>query len=100
MRRVVTLSMMVEQRRALWLHCEKCFHAAKMAIPDPIERHGDLELQVVLERAICTRCGARWPDCHAAGAAGRSASDQIQVAISAHRSAKWACDRSSRISVR
>ena len=26
------------------------------------ERHGDLALQVVLERAVCTRFGARWPD--------------------------------------
>jgi hypothetical protein len=54
--------MMAEQRRALWLHCEKCFHAAEMVIPHLIERHGNLELQVVLERAVCTRCGGRWPD--------------------------------------
>jgi hypothetical protein len=54
--------MLVEQHRALWLHCEKCHHAAKMAINDLMSRHGNLELQVVLERAVCTRCGGRWPD--------------------------------------
>ena len=62
MRRVGTLSMLVEQHRALWLHCEKCSHAAKMPIDDSMARHGNLELQVVLEHAVCTRCGGRWPD--------------------------------------
>jgi len=62
MRRVGTLGMMLEQHRALYLNCEKCHHSRKMSLPELINRHGDLALQVVLERAVCTRCGGRWPD--------------------------------------
>jgi hypothetical protein len=52
------LSMIVEQRRALWLHCEKCFHMAKMPNHELMGRYGDLELQLVLKRAVCARCCA------------------------------------------
>ena len=49
MRRVGTLSMLMAERRVLWLHCEKCFHMAKM--PMPVVEHRIIVLKPREKRA-------------------------------------------------
>ncbi len=47
------------------LHCLRCRHSARFASRDLLAVHGDRPMQWLMERFVCRRCGARWPqvDC-------------------------------------
>jgi len=64
-RRVGTLGDIVRAHCELWLCCERpsCWRQAKMSVEDLIARFGAaFPLQAALELAVCSKCGARWPE--------------------------------------
>ena len=64
-RRVGTLGDLRQCRHDLYLNCERtgCGHSVRVPLDPLIERFGAaFPLQAVLDRAVCTVCGARWPE--------------------------------------
>jgi hypothetical protein len=56
---------LVAQRRQLFLNCNRvgCGHSVEIPIAEAAERHGlDYPMQRFMERARCSRCGARLPE--------------------------------------
>lgn len=64
-RKVGTLGAQVRLAHCLTLYCLAC-QRSTLLVPAEVSalaaRHGhDLELREMLDRAVCKRCGARWP---------------------------------------
>ena len=64
-RKVGTLGDAARYHRLLNMDCYACGHHEPLVIPLLISEHGDMTLQRFMERAVCRKCGARWPriDC-------------------------------------
>jgi hypothetical protein len=61
--RIGTVGDLIPQRRTIWLRCEKCHHSAEQNPSAIIAAQGaDPPVQRFFERALCGKCGARYPD--------------------------------------
>ncbi len=61
--RVGTIGGLARQHRPLFVTCKRCGHEVRLRAANLSRQHGgELPLQRFLERAVCTACGARWPD--------------------------------------
>src|SRR5262245_18816386 len=57
---VGTLGSLLRGGRELWLNCESCRHRQQMDLMALIAVHGEgLRVQELVERARCSKCGAR-----------------------------------------
>jgi hypothetical protein len=53
---------MIRYGHELTLNCEACQHRAAVSVPALVERLGErYRVQAFIERAVCSKCGARWP---------------------------------------
>ena len=47
----------------LTVNCDVCQHRAAVSVPALAARLGDkYRVQAFIERALCSKCGARWPN--------------------------------------
>ena len=57
-----TLADLVRSGQDLIVHCESCWHRASVDLLAQVEAHGEAYgLQAFIDRAVCSKCGARWP---------------------------------------
>ncbi len=64
-RKVGTIGDLARYGYEVDVHCLRCRHATTLRSPDLLSRYGDITTQRLLERFVCRKCGARWPqvDC-------------------------------------
>jgi hypothetical protein len=57
-----TLAHVMLSDQYLSMYCEYCHHRASVDLLAQVEAHGEAyRLQAFIDRAVCSKCGARWP---------------------------------------
>jgi hypothetical protein len=53
---------MIRYGHELTVNCDECLHRASVSVPALAARLGErYRVQAFIERAVCSKCGARWP---------------------------------------
>jgi hypothetical protein len=59
---VGTFADLMRYGHELTVNCDACQHRAAVSVPALADRLGDrYRVQTFIERAVCSKCGARWP---------------------------------------
>jgi hypothetical protein len=59
---VGTLAHVMLSDEYLSVYCESCHHGTTANLLEQVEAHGEAyRLQAFVDRAVCSKCGARWP---------------------------------------
>jgi hypothetical protein len=57
-----TLAHVMLADQYLSTYCESCHYRASVNLLAQVEAHGEAyRLQAFIDRAVCSKCGARWP---------------------------------------
>ena len=59
---VGTFADLILYNHELTVYCDACQHRAPVSVPALADRLGEnCRVQAFIERAVCSKCGARWP---------------------------------------
>ena len=59
---VGTFADLILYNHELTVNCDACQHRAAVSVPALADRLGrNYRVQAFIERAVCSKCGARWP---------------------------------------